>query len=265
MHTFPRESLRVMSSVPAGRPVAIGTKEIGSAGCRTGAKMVPMGSYWPLFDLELHTPSLVLRPHRDDDFPGLLDAIDAGIHDPAEMPFSQPWTDAPPAVLGRNAVQFWWGNRAGWRTDAWNLELVVVFADRPIGIQDLSAKNFVVMREVSTGSWLSRPYQGRGLGKEMRAAVLHLAFEGLGADIARSAAFRDNPSSAGVSRALGYRENGEYRHAPRGKPKLAVNFELTREEWVARRDTLPAVEVVGLEPALEMFGLPNRLAGPADA
>jgi RimJ/RimL family protein N-acetyltransferase len=217
--------------------------------------MVAMGSYWPLFDLELRTPRLVLRPHRDDDFPGLLDAIDAGIHDPAEMPFSQPWTDAEPAVRRRNAVQFWWGTRAGWQTDAWNLELVVLFDDRPIGVQDLSAKRFAVLREVSTGSWLSRPYQGRGLGKEMRAAVLHLAFEGLGAAVARSSAFRDNLSSAGVSRALGYRENGEYRHAPRGEPKVAVGFALTRDEWVARRDTFPPVEVSGLEPALEMFGV----------
>jgi hypothetical protein len=28
-----------------------------------------MGSYWPPFDLRLCTPRLVLRPHRDDDFP----------------------------------------------------------------------------------------------------------------------------------------------------------------------------------------------------
>jgi RimJ/RimL family protein N-acetyltransferase len=218
--------------------------------------MVAMGSYWPLFDLELHTPRLVLRPHRDDDFPGLLDAIDAGIHDPAEMPFSQPWTDAEPAVRRRNAVRFWWGHRAGWKTDDWHLEFAVLFGDRPIGVQDLFARDFPTLREVATGSWLSRPYQGCGFGKEMRAAVLHLAFEALGAVVARSAAFRDNLSSAGVSRSLGYRENGQYRQAPRGEPRAAVRFELTRDEWHVRRDTLPSVEVVGLEPALEMFGLP---------
>ena len=221
--------------------------------------MVAMGSYWPLFELELHTPRLVLRPHRDNDFPGLLDAIDAGIHDPAEMPFSQPWTDAEPAVRRRNAVQFWWGNRAAWKTQDWHLEFVVLFGDRPIGIQDLCARDFAILGEVATGSWLSRPYQGGGLGKEMRVAVLHLAFEGLGAVIARSAAFQDNPSSAGVSRALGYRENGRHRHAPRGEPKVAVSFELTRDEWLARRGAFPPVEVVGLEPALSMFSLPALL------
>ncbi len=218
--------------------------------------MVTMVSYWPLFDLKLNTPRLVLRPHCDDDFVGLLDAIDAGIHSPEAMPFTQPWTDAEPALRRRNAVQYWWANRANWKADDWHLQLVVLLDDRPIGIQELFAKDFPVLKEVSTGSWLSRPYQGRGLGKEMRAAVLHLAFEGLGAEIARSGAFLDNPASTGVSRALGYRENGAYRQAPRGEPKVAVHFELSREEWLARRDSLPHVDVTGLEQALEMFSIP---------
>jgi RimJ/RimL family protein N-acetyltransferase len=218
--------------------------------------MGTMVSYWPLFELKLKTPELVLRPHRDDDFAGLFDAIDAGIHDPEVMPFSQPWTDVEPTLRRRNAVQHWWASRANWKADDWHLQLVVLFDDRPIGIQELGAKNFPILREVSTGSWLSRPYQSRGLGKEMRAAALQLAFEGLGAEIARSGAFLDNPASTGVSRALGYRENGRYRQAPRGCPKIIVNFELRRDEWLSRRDNLPHVEVFGLEEALEMFSLP---------
>jgi RimJ/RimL family protein N-acetyltransferase len=217
--------------------------------------MLTMVSYWPLFNLRLQTPRLVLRPHRDEDFAGLLDAIDVGIHDPEAMPFRQPWTDAEPALRRRNSVQFWWANRANWKPDDWHLELVVVFDDRPIGMQELFARDFPVLREVATGSWLSRPYQGLGFGKEMRTAVLHLAFECLGAVIARSGAFLDNPASAGVSRALGYRENGTYRQAPRGRPKVAVNFELSCDEWSLRRDRLPPVEVMGLEQALEMFSI----------
>ena len=42
------------------------------------------------------------------------------------------------------------------------------------------------MRTVGTGSWLGRPYQGRGIGKEMRGAVLALAFDGLGAEVAET-------------------------------------------------------------------------------
>jgi RimJ/RimL family protein N-acetyltransferase len=215
-----------------------------------------MASYWPLFDLNLRTPRLVLRPHRDDDFAGLLDAIDAGIHDPEVMPFSHAWTDTDPASRRRSSVQHWWSNRAGWKADDWHLELVVLFEDRPIGIQELFAKDFQVLREVVTGSWLSRPYQGRGLGKEMRTAVLHLAFEGLGAVMARSSAFLDNPASVGVSKALGYRENGGYRAAPRGDAKVGVNFELSREEWCSQRLNFAHVDIAGLEHVLDMFSAP---------
>ncbi len=45
---------------------------------------------WPLFGLSIATPRLTLTPVRDDQLPGLIDAILAGIHDPSVMPFSIP-------------------------------------------------------------------------------------------------------------------------------------------------------------------------------
>jgi RimJ/RimL family protein N-acetyltransferase len=210
--------------------------------------------YWPLFELTLSTPRLLLRPPTDNDFPGLLDAIDAGIHDPDVTPFSVPWTDADPTVRRREAVQFWWRQRAGWKPDDWHLPFAVFHDDRPVGIQGVFATRFSILREVSTGSWLTRSAQGHGLGKEMRAAVLQLAFEGLGAQVARSGAFADNVASLAVSKAIGYRPNGWSREAPRGTPKMLVNFELTRDEWVARRDALPRAGIAGLHACLDMFG-----------
>ena len=50
----------------------------------------------------------------------------------------------------------------------------------------------------------------------MRAAVLGFAFDGLGAQVAETSAFLDNAASNGVSRALGYEENGFGSLAPRG-------------------------------------------------
>jgi RimJ/RimL family protein N-acetyltransferase len=217
-----------------------------------------MASFWPLFDLELHTARLVLRPARDDDFPALLDAIDAGIHDREMMPFSFPWTDAEPARRRVNSVKYWWAQRARWNAEDWNIDFAVSFEGITIGVQGLFAQQFPVLREVASGSWLSLPYQERGFGKEMRTAVLHLAFDGLGALVARSGAFVDNPASMGVSKAMGYRENGRFRHAPRGDPKEMVNFEITREEWTRRYIGLPPVTVVGLDAALPMFGLPEE-------
>jgi RimJ/RimL family protein N-acetyltransferase len=217
--------------------------------------MVGMASAWPLFDLRLATPRLELRPPRDDDFPGLMDAIDAGIHDPDVMPFSQAWTDADPEIRRLRAMQHWWSTRAGWKVGDWHLPFAVFLEGNPIGIQEVFARRFPVLREVATGSWLSRPYQGQGFGKEMRSAVLQFAFEGLGALIARSGAFVDNPASAGVSRALGYRENGRRREAPRGEVKEMVDYEITLEEWLSRRDSIPRTEIAGLEGARRMFTL----------
>jgi RimJ/RimL family protein N-acetyltransferase len=111
------------------------------------------------------------------------------------------------------------------------------------------------MREVDSGSWLTRAVQGQGFGKEMRCAALQLAFEHLDAEIARSGAFIDNEASAGVSRAIGYRENGRSRMLRRGEPGEAVFFELTREEWAERRDALPRATVAGFDTARVMFGL----------
>ena len=147
-----------------------------------------------------------------------------------------------------------WRARAEWKADDWHLPFGVFRNGRLIGVQALYAKRFPVLREVETGSWLTRAEQGQGFGKEMRCAVLRFAFECLEADVARSAAFLDNPASAAVSRAIGYRENGRSREAPRGVPQERVNFELTRGEWEARRTSLPAATITGFDEARTMFG-----------
>lgn len=209
--------------------------------------------FWPLFGLKLVTRRLVLRPPTDDDFPGLLDSIDEGIHDPGTMPFSIPWTDAEGTVRRVGSVQHWWSQRASWSVDDWHLGMAVFDAGRPVGVQSLLGKRFQVLKEVSTGSWLTASAQGQGFGREMRAAVLQLAFEGLGAEIARSAAFLDNPASQAVSRAIGYRENGRHREAPRGVPKEMLAYELTREEWKEASRAFEPAEIVGLDKCMHMF------------
>ncbi|HVF20542.1 MAG TPA: GNAT family N-acetyltransferase, partial [Mycobacteriales bacterium] len=135
-----------------------------------------MTTYWPLFGLTITTPRLVLRPPTDDDFPELLAAIESGIHDPAVMPFSVAWTDKPKAERERESVQWWWRQRADWKPEDWSLPLGVFLEGRAVGMQDVNGKQFSLLRVVETGSWLTREVQGQGLGKEMRAAALQLAF-----------------------------------------------------------------------------------------
>lgn len=209
--------------------------------------MTTLSQVWPLFSLRILTPRLELRPVRDEDLPGVIDAALAGIHDPGETPFDVPWTDAPREVLIRETAKHQWRIRAGVGPDNWALNFVVSHNGIPIGMQDLSAAHFSVRKTVTTGSWLSQEYQGRGFGGEMRAAVLLLAFDHLGADIAESAAAVWNKPSLGVSRSLGYRNGGIKRVVARpGELTEQREVRLERAEFVRPKWNLT---VEGLDAA----------------
>jgi len=217
------------------------------------------GSFWPLFDLVVRTPRIELRLPCDDDFAGLIDVVDRGVHDPATMPFSIPWTDAKPAERARSAAQHWWSLRATWSPEDWNFNGAVFVGGRPAGIQGMIAQNFAVLRSVQSASWLGREFQGQGLGREMREAMLHLAFAGLGAEEALSGAFEDNVASLATSRAVGYVENGESRARRRDRMGRVVQLRLDRTTWERRRRD--DIEIVGLESCREMFLGPKAGAG----
>jgi RimJ/RimL family protein N-acetyltransferase len=218
---------------------------------RPGAR--GQGSFWPLFDVVVRTPRLELRVPREDEFAALIALVDAGIHDPSTMPFFVPWTDREPRQRAREAAQWYWGKRAEWSSDKWNFTAAAFVDGQPIGVQDLEAEHFGAVRSVETGSWLGRAHQGQGLGREMREAILHLAFEGLGALEALSGAFEDNVPSIATSRAIGYEENGEARGARRDGSGRTIRFRLSREVWeVRRRDD---IEIAGLDGCLDMFGV----------
>lgn len=208
---------------------------------------------WPLYDLRVRTPALELRLPTEPELAALCRVARAGIHDPAVMPFEVPWTDRPSPEFERGFVQFHWGQRARWSTERWSLELAVFRDGEPMGFQGVGAERFPVLRDVYTGSWLGKPFQGRGYGKQMRAAVLELAFAGLGAVTARSSVWVGNAASIAVSRALGYRDNGVTLAAPRGEPLEHYQLRLTREAWQANRYC--EVEVVGLDSCRDMFGI----------
>src|SRR6187551_2377269 len=139
---------------------------------------------WPLFDLTVTTPRLELRFIDDTLGPELAELAALGIHDPAVMPFGIEWTDVPPPQLQRNSLQWYWNCRATWQPTSWRCEFVVLVDGEVVGSTSLFADQFAALRRFETGSWLGRAHQGKGLGKEMRAATLHLGFAGLGAQLA---------------------------------------------------------------------------------
>ncbi len=207
---------------------------------------------WPIYDLHLRTERLDLHLPDEAEIVELSAVAKAGIHPPGEMPFGFAWSTKPSPRFEREFLQYAWGTRATWTPEAWTLDLAVSFEGRLVGFQGLEARDFAVMRTVGTGSWLGAAYQGQGIGKEMRGAVLALAFEGLGAEIAVTEAFLDNLASAGVSRALGYAANGYGRLAPEGIARETERFRMTRHEWAA--GPRPSVAIEGLDGCHELFG-----------
>ncbi|MGH9185858.1 MAG: GNAT family N-acetyltransferase [Acidimicrobiales bacterium] len=212
-----------------------------------------MHPHWPFFDLVVRTPRLELRYPDDELVVDVVALAARGIHDPATMPFSEPWTDEPSPHLERNSCRFFWRTRADLTPDDWHLPLAVLVDGQPVGVQGIMAKSFPVRRVVSTGSWLGQAHQRRGLGKEMRAAVLHLGFAGLDAQVAQSEAWHDNEASLAVTRALGYGPNGGRIDVRRGAPTRMLSFELDRAAWETRRRD--DIHLEGLEPCLPLLGV----------
>lgn len=208
--------------------------------------------WWPPFRIRVRTPRVELRPLTDEHLNDLCDLLEGGIHPPGEMPFNAPWTEQPRPVLQREALRFHWRTRADLTPDHWHLPFGVWVGARLVGQQDLLADGFPVRRTVSTGSWLGLAHQGQGIGREMRAAVLHFAFAGLGAERAETDAFADNAASLGVTRSLGYLPNGDEVKDRKGEATPGLRFALTRSVWEERRRDDITIE--GLGPAREMFG-----------
>jgi len=210
--------------------------------------------HWPLVGLRVRTDRLELRLPTDDELAELADLAARGVHRPDERPFLTPWTDLPPRELARGVVQRHWRDRGLWTPYQWTLELAVFAHGRPVGVQQMRARDFAVLREVKSASWLGLEHQGRGVGSEMRAAMLHLAFAGLDAEHAVTESFTDNPAPLAVSRKLGYRPDGISRDVLDGQVRVSQRLRLTRRDWAT--SDRPAVTVEGLDDRCrELFGL----------
>lgn len=229
---------------------------------RSTALMV-LDNIWPLFALRVRTPRLELRYPTDYDVAEIAErSVTQGVHDPSFMPFSIEWTDVPGPTQQRRSMQHHWSLRAGWESSSWHCNFAVIVDGGIVGTQSVIAENFSALGSVTTGSFLFQPYQGKGIGTEMRSAILHLAFAGLEASVALTGAWEDNLQSFGVTRKLGYEFEGRRRALSRGVPREMIGYRLTREAWEAhRRDD---ISIEGLEPCLEMFGLTRGVPGSTD-
>lgn len=217
-----------------------------------GEDEVVLIEHFPLMGLRLTTPRLELRLPSLGELAELADLAAGGIR-PDVMPFVVPWTDHTPAEVARGVVLHHWRWLGGWTPKGWSLNLTVIDDGVVVGQQSMGGRDLAVVGEVSTGSWLGMKHHRRGIGTEMRAAVLHLAFAELGAVEAVSAAFESSAASHAVSAKLGYEPDGINRRMIRGVPVVERRLRLTRSAW-ERNKTVP-VAVHGVAPCLPLFGI----------
>ncbi|MGN6793027.1 MAG: GNAT family N-acetyltransferase, partial [Streptosporangiaceae bacterium] len=207
---------------------------------------------WPLFDLRITSPDLVLRPMREADLCRVCDLLPEDLElDPAATRYAISDEHRSRGIITH---QGYWKAFGTWQPSAWQLGFVVLSGEEIVGFQELEGNDFPLLRTVDTSSFLIPPVRGRGFGKQMRRAVLALAFGPMEAAAAITSAWHDNHASLGVSRALGYQPNGETLHAREDRADVMVHLRLRRSDWLAGeldRD----IEISGFDPCRFLFGL----------
>ncbi|CAN7306126.1 GNAT family protein [Terrabacter sp. LjRoot27] len=208
------------------------------------------GWSWPLHGIRLRTADLDLTVMTEADLPTLWALLPADLElNPHATTYAG--LDIP---ANRRAVlaQGYWRALGMWSPDDWALPFVVRLAGRVVGAQWLEGPDWRADRTVDSSSWLVAEARGRGLGTQMRAAVLALAFGPLHAEAAISSAVVGNASSLGVSRSLGYHDT--HRSVLEHSGETLQHVRLDRATWDASGRSRHVV-IEGMDPALPLFGL----------
>ena len=150
--------------------------------------------------------------------------------------------------------QGYWRGYGTWSPAAWRLDFVVRRGGELLGRQELEGHDFTTLRTVDSSSWLVEAVRGQGIGKRMRRAVLALAFGPLGAREAITSAGHDNVASLGLSRAIGYTDNGVSTAVRGDRLDTMVHLRMTAADWEATRAGDDVV-IEGFEPCRPYFGL----------
>lgn len=200
------------------------------------------------FGLQVITPKLTLAVATDEHLAQLAAHVHAGHAMSSPLPYDDPisFYEDDPDIRVRKWLEAAWRNRGSFSSESWRLSFAVIVDGKPIGMQDVISSRFSTLGTLASFSWLSAVERRKGLGREMRSAILQLAFAGLNATEAHSDAFVDNVGSNRVSESLGYERNGMDWDTRRGTPAQLQRWRIDRAQWEkVRRDD---IEIVGLEP-----------------
>jgi RimJ/RimL family protein N-acetyltransferase len=205
---------------------------------------------WPLHGIRLRTADLDLTVMTEADLPTVWALL------PGDLELNPHATTYAGLDLPANrraiVAQGYWRALGMWSPEDWALPFVVRSAGAVVGVQWLEGPDWRADRTVDSSSWLVAPARGRGLGTQMRAAVLALAFGPLRAEAAVSSAVVDNAASLGVSRSLGYGET--HRSVLEHSGETLQHVRLERATWDAS-DWSSRVGIDGVDRALPLFGL----------
>ncbi|WP_432790156.1 GNAT family protein [Brevibacterium sp. K11IcPPYGO002] len=208
---------------------------------------------YPPLQIRVRTPRLELVGASDERLAELAPLVRDGKVFAEPAPYDDPMSfyESDPDVRVSRWLQSVWRGRGRFSPAEFRLAFAVIVDGEPVGMQDLIAEKFDTCGTFATFSWLSTDVRGRGLGTEMRSALLHLAFAGLGAREAGSDAFVDNVGSNRVSENLGYEHNGVEWDIRRGEPGLIQRWRLTREAWETRRRN--DIDLTGVDDFLALL------------
>jgi RimJ/RimL family protein N-acetyltransferase len=206
----------------------------------------------PLLGLRITAGPVELRGITDDLLEPLADLAIAGIHDPDFMPFYTPWSLTPARDMPLALAQYHWRNRAEFSPLKWTADFAVFWNGELAGSQGIGTQDYLTTRTGETGSWLSRRFQGRGIGTAMRQVICAFAFDHLDAEFVTSGAFTDNPASLAVSKKVGYEQQGWRRVVRLGQPATIQGLVLTPGNFNRYGH---ALTVEGLDPFRRMIGL----------
>jgi RimJ/RimL family protein N-acetyltransferase len=218
------------------------------------ATMTTLADLWPPAGLRVTSGDLVLHMPDEPTLIALAELACRGVHPADAMPFYVPWTRGTPTEVALAVLRYQWSIQARMSPDDWGLELAVLRGGEVVGKQSIMAKKFPLLRTAESGSWLGREFQGQGIGLRMRLLILHLLFDGLGAQRATTGAFSDNPASNAVTHRIGYEPNGSEWLEREGGSVERLSYVLTRDAWEDRPDAHRLdVEYVGLDAVREFL------------
>lgn len=213
--------------------------------------MLNVNELCPPLGLAVRTPRLIIQPADEQCAAALANVVvKQGIHDPSHMPFDPPWTDLPEIERAQKAF------RNAMNRDPDQLTFAVRRRRAPntpvgeVSIRGIDGKEWG-HASVETGSWLLRPEHGKGVGTEVRQAMLALIFDGLGKDYALTASFDNNPSSIAVTQKLGYTQLESEFVNNREERREVFKFELHRNNWTR----VDGISWTGLDLVLTYLGL----------